>query len=441
MLSALQRAPLSRVTALAEALLEDPPSPDGSPPAHELWPLVNARASLLSRPAQGLVDAPAPAGLNLTAAMNPRHIGSARFSNGVMRALLYSHGLVIEDPLVMAADLFCDAPEPTRAMARAFVEAAAASLLEIAELLDAGVVLTFFFGSGAPVDDRFEQQMLAALDRYPAQSADLWDAFEAGYVDGLSPNLRELWRRIRAGDRYPSLGLVKDALEETDADMVRTFVDVVSTLRPQAVLHNTASIVASAAADARRLGARHDLLCASPLFARLLFLGSDDPVAELRVSQLARTPVPSLEGLGTRDVVAMRRTGEAFQVWRSDLSLGLERAHRLREELGPDVDVAAVVSETLADARHRLRQEAQRSATLGRQGWLSLVAGSLGAAAAATVVKGPRAAALAAAGGGASSLVQRMLATAARRDEAHVGRHYLVFERPLDEPATTDRGT
>jgi hypothetical protein len=32
--------------------------------------------------------------------MSPREVGTNTFSNGVIRALLYSHGLVIEDPVL-----------------------------------------------------------------------------------------------------------------------------------------------------------------------------------------------------------------------------------------------------------------------------------------------------------------------------------------------------
>lgn len=418
-------APLQRISDLAEALLADPPAPTDAPPDNQLWPLVNARASLLSRGAQAHADAPGPAGLNLMAAMNPRELGQPRFSNSVLRALLYSHGLVLEDPLVMAAELFTGSPQHTRAMARRFIESAAASIVQIDELIDAGIVQTFF--TADPERSTLESEMSTALANSPVQTDELWDAFEAGYIDGLSPSLRELWRRIRAGDRSPPLELVHGALTETDVELVKTFVDVVSQIRPASVIDNTVGVVASAIDDVRRLGGRYDLLCASPLFARLLFLGTDDPVAALRVHQLANTTVPSIDSLEARDVVRMRQTGDAFELWRTHLSQGLDHAHRLRDELGPGVDVPAAVAEVLADARARLDSEAKASSVFGRDGWLAFSAGALGAAASAAVVKGPAAAALAAAGGAASTLVQRVLARATR--DGHVRRHYVVFDR------------
>ena len=152
------------------------------------------------------------------------------------------------------------------------------------------------------------------------------DAFEARYVDGLNPPLRELWSRIRSGDRNPPLDLVREGITASDADVVRIFVDVVAHLRPSAVVDNTVEIVASALDDLRRLGSHHDVLCTSPLFARLLFLGTPDPVSQLRVRQLARTPVPSLDQLDVTDVVKIRVHDEAFALWRARLSSGLERA-------------------------------------------------------------------------------------------------------------------
>ncbi len=428
---AVQRMPQAALDALAEALLAEPPTPRKQVPDDELWPLVNGRASLLSRGAQAYVDAPGPAGLNVMAAMNPRDVGRATFSNSAVRALLYGHGLVLEDPLLMAAELHLGGPAETRSLSRAFVEAATISICEIDALLDAGIIQTFFVSSHVrKSDSALEAEMLDALASSSVDRDELWDAFEAGYVDGLSPSLRELWRKVRAGDREPPLHLIDDALTETDAAVVRTFVDVVASLRPNAVVDNTVAIVASAVDDLRRLGGRHDLLCASPLFARLLFLGAADPVAKLRVQQLARTPVPSIGQLDLSDLVSIRQSSEGFAAWRSQLSLGLDHAHRLREELGPEVDVAAAVSEVLADARQQLLTETRRSRVLSRGGLVSFVAGALGGAISGAA-EGVTAVTLAGAGGLAGAIVQRVLGRVDQPSGA-LRRHFLVFERRTD---------
>lgn len=88
--------------------------------------------------------------------------------------------------------------------------------------------------------------------------------------------------------------------------------------------------------------------------------------------------MPSLDQLDVADVVRIRIHDEAFALWRARLSSGLERAHRLRDELGPEVDVAAAVAETLEDARQQVLREARTSKVLGRGGLVALIMGALG---------------------------------------------------------------
>lgn len=152
-LDSLRRAADATIDTVAEHLLATPPRPVRAVAANEIWPLVNARASLLSRGAQGFVDGTGPAGLSVMGAMSPREVGSNTFSNGVVRALLYSHGLVIEDPVLLAAEMHVTGAAHTRPLSRQFVEAAAASLFEVDALVDAGIVETFFVG----MDERAEQ--------------------------------------------------------------------------------------------------------------------------------------------------------------------------------------------------------------------------------------------------------------------------------------------
>jgi hypothetical protein len=420
---ALRRAPDAAIGALAERLLAKPPRALRPVSADEIRPLVNARASLLSRGAQGFVDGVGPAGLSVLGAMSPREVGTNTFSDGVIRALLYRHGLVIEGPVLLAAELHATSPAHTRSLSRRFLEAATTSLFEVDALVDAGIVETFFVGT----DERAEESVTDAEIAEALRGSDrdeLWEAFEAGYVDGLNPALRILWQRIRSGDRNPPLNLVEEALTETDVEVVKVFIDVVASLRPGAVIDNTMAIVSSARDDQRRLGGQHDLLCASELFARLLFIGSPDPVAELRVRQLARTPVPNIGQLDVTDVVAIRQGSEAFANSRSRLSIGLERAHRLRAELGPEVDVAAAIDEVMVEARARLAAEAKQSKVFGTAGWISFIAGALGGAVAGSV-GGPAATAAGGVGGAVGEVVRR--AAVARDRSAAENRHYVLF--------------
>ncbi len=83
---------------------------------------------------------PSPAGLDLYAATDPRFVGTGRFPNSVLRALLYCHGLVVEDPLALAAEMYREVPFEDRAVARLAVQAGVASIVEIAPLLDAALI-------------------------------------------------------------------------------------------------------------------------------------------------------------------------------------------------------------------------------------------------------------------------------------------------------------
>ncbi len=78
--------------------------------------------------------------------------------NGVIRALVYSHGLIIEDPVLLAAELHATSPAHTRGLSRQFVEAAAISLFEVDALVDAGILETFFVG----MDERAETSLTDA---------------------------------------------------------------------------------------------------------------------------------------------------------------------------------------------------------------------------------------------------------------------------------------
>jgi hypothetical protein len=63
---------LADIDVLAEALLVSLPWPTDGVLTHEVWPLVNARASLMPAGGRSFAGSPASAGLNLMAAMNPR---------------------------------------------------------------------------------------------------------------------------------------------------------------------------------------------------------------------------------------------------------------------------------------------------------------------------------------------------------------------------------
>lgn len=444
LIDAATRLPAQRIDDLCAAILAEQLRPSSSPPTTELWPLVNARTSTFTAGGSNRFYARASSagGLNLVAAMDPNYAGTGKFPNGMLRTLLYCHGLVIEDPLAMAADMYIDASPETRPLARRAVEAALSSLVEISALLDSGVVQTFFTPTPSLVDvDDYRNHLISALDDDTLQygEAEVWDAFEATFVEGLQPHLREIWRHVRSGNRHPPLSLVEDALaNSSDVTMIETFIEVVAALQPRGVVENAIDVVATTAADLARYGSHHDLLYPSDLYAQLSCLGTAHPVDHLRLNELARIQVPRLDDLLTGDAVRIRQDSDAFAAWRSTLSSGLERAKTLREQLGGETDTSHVVAETVAEAREALFAEVNRSATItaGWRGMLGFVAGAL-AGASGTATGTGTALAIGTAGG----VVPPLFDAIARRgnDREFLRRHYLLFETRQAETTSDTR--
>lgn len=419
--------------ALAQRVLAKPLRPSALPPASEVWPLVGARSSTFTAGGSnpGFVETAGAAGINLFAAVDPRSAGTGRFSNSLVRALLYSHGLVVEDPLALACDMYTGTRAELRAVARTAVEAGVDSLVEIAPLVKAGVVQTFFGRDSDATAEDAVAFITAEVDRdgAPFDADAIWETFESEYISQLHPRLQGVWREIRAGNRSPSLDGIEEAAR-ADAEVVETFVDVVAQIRPRGVVDNAIGVVAEAIADAHAVGGRYDLLCPTSLFARLLFVGEPDPVHALHVRELARLEIPAIENLLVEDVVAIRQTSDAFALWRTRLSLGLERASRLRQDVDPRVDAYQAVAEVMADARAGLFREVDRSLTLRARlaQPLQFVAGALGGAAggAAGGITGATI-------GTAAVTLPPLLARLVRGHDPIPGflrRHYLLFESP-----------
>lgn len=417
---------------LAERLVNDPPMPTIHPPRDELWPIVTARSSLfVTNEGRDFRNAPGAAGLNLTAAFDPRQVGTGRFSGSVLRALLYAHGLVIEDPLVMAADMYLSTSNELRHVARVGIESALTNMVEIEPLLDHNIVETYFPPSitkaaGAVIAEHIEQRLADAEEDFG--SDDVWETFEAGFVEGLNPHLQRLWRMVRAGNRSPDLDLVRSAAREVDPDLVSTFVDVLAELRPGAVVANAVHVAAQAIADATYLGGRHDFLAQSPLAARLVALGCSGRSEPARLLELARTDVPRLDDLSMNDIVAIRQASETLERWRYHLALALERGHQLRASGGSDCEVGTAVGRAMAEAREQVLGDSGRSdlPRRKRRGLITFTAGVFGGAVGGAT-GGTEGIVAGAAGGGLggllSSLGERWTMT-----PGFVRRHYVVFE-------------
>ena len=416
---------------LAERVLAQPIVPRGSPASTEVWPLIGARASTFTAGGSnaGFVETAGAAGINLFAAIDPRSAGTGRFSNSLLRALLYSHGLVVEDPLALACDMYVGTRTEMRGVVRTAIHSAVESLVEVAPLFEAGIVQSFFGRESDAAAGDTARFIAAEIDRDDSSFdvSMIWEAFESDYVAQLHPRLQQVWREIQAGNRSPSLDAIRDAAQ-ADVEMVSTFIEVVTQIRPRSVVDNAIDVVAEAVADAEALGGRFDLLCPTSLFAKLLFVGDSDPVHALRVRELARVEIPTIENLLVEDVIAIRQTSDAFALWRTRLSLGLERAHALRDQLGPSVDTFELVGEVLTDARSGLFREFERSSTLRARlaEPLQFVAGALGGAAGG-VAGGLGGAAV----GASAAVLPPVLARFVRGQDAvptFLRRRYMLFE-------------
>lgn len=432
----VQRLSLVEVDTLAEAILDLPRSaPLPQRPVTEVWPLIPLRASLFfdhlnnESPASGY----SPTGVQLSAATDPRLGGTGVFSDGIVRALLYSHGLAIEDPLSHAAEMHLSQHKDVREISRHGIVAATASLSEIAPLLDAGVVDMFYTG-GDELDEAGDigGLMLDALESDgAAYSVDqVWDEFEVEFISGLTQPRRELWSKVRGGDRAPDLDLVRGAVAAGDQHLAETFIDVVRILSPRNVVENAVTSTACTLATIARLGGSSDILAASPLMARLLFLGAPDPAQQLRVHELGRIPVPNVDRLKTEDLVAIRRDSDALATWRDDLADALDYAQRVRTQGAAPSTVQAGVTEMLEDARLRLHREAGRSQLWNKSNLISFVAGALSGAGGGVV--GGTAGGMA--GGAVAGVLGAVVQAAGGRRPVpnFLDRHYVAFSRNTD---------
>lgn len=420
-----------QIDSLAEAILDDPRPPALPPkPVTEIWPLIPLRSSLFfdqlnhESPATGY----GAAGIRLSAATDLRLRGTGIFSDGIMRALLYCHGLLIEDPLSHAAEMHLGSPKEVRDVSRLSLSAAAASMSEIAELLDEEIVQVFYTGgkeleAAGALGGAMMEALTTEGTSYSIE--ELWSQFEVEFITGLSTPLQQLWKEIRGGNRSPSLDLLHQAIDAGDAGLADVFVDVVRILNPRNIVENAVTSTACTLAAIEMLGGSADLLCASPLMERLIFLGAPDPAQELRVHELARASVPNIGELLASDLVAIRHASDALATWRADLASALDYATRARREGVDHATIQQGISEMVEQARNALLREARNTRVLSRQNQVSFVAGALGGAGGSAV--GGTLAGIAG-GAGAGLFAALMQALGSRRGvPGFLDRHYVAF--------------
>lgn len=424
MLRAIQNLPYEKLEQIIEHVL----SADGEditlPNVTEVWPIITLRSSLFA--AGGLyANIDTPIGVNLMDAWNPRKQGTGQWSDSIMRTLLYSHGMMIEDPLIATFDMFHQMPKETHPLFLDSILAVISSVSEIYPLLDDGIITTFYM-SDEELDNTkiISNKILGKLEKQdsPLSSKNVWDEFENNFINGLaSPSLKELWRQIRGGNRTPDIGLVKSAIKEEGAELVEVFIDIVKDINSSAVIASMAEVVASSIAANKAFGGGFDILCQSEMAAKMLFLGTPDPSEEVRVHELGNIDIPNIDGLSPIDAVKLRQDSDALSQWRSDLSIALDGAKRLREKNGYDFDTSLYVNEIMNISHNSLIKQMNKSRVFNTKTLVNYAIGLLGVLSPDTIDG------LLWGIGGATAATLLQSVAEKERISKYLNRHYLVF--------------
>lgn len=430
---ATQHASDEAIQECAEQILSDDLCPQHICNQLEVWPLFNSRLSGF-RTGDQWAESPSLGGLSPLSAADPRFAGRTLFSRSVARVLLYCHGLVLEDPLAVACAIYRDQTGQHEA-ARAMFNAAVSSAVEISPLVDGGVVIPFWRPS---LDRSRFELLLAELRRevedrrgVAALADEAWDVAEAMYVDGLHPSLREVWRRIRNGDRAPDLRLVEEAVEAVGKHHVLAFLSVVESWNTTVAVDNVAEAVASTLDDAAAMGGEVDFFAPAAMFTRFLLATDPAPqdVDASAIRDLARTDVPGLDDVSWRDVIAMREHEDCFAIWRQQMTAGLREAQTIRAQ-GMSADTHQCIQEAVAQGRSAILRAQKSSRLLPRSGGptatfvLGAAGGAIGGA-----TGGTAGITLGAFGGGLSSALPNLI-NPVNRAPSWLHRHYVAFDKP-----------
>jgi hypothetical protein len=434
---AVQEAPEDALQDLAELLLDEDLCPQAVCDRLQVWPLFNSRMSSFEggKESSAWASTGVLGGLSPLVAADPRHATRNLFPRGVARTLLYSHGIVLEDPIPVSCSMYLSASSERREIGRSMVNSAIQSAVEIAPLVKNDVIVPYWRpGFDQDTVRWVSEELNKRIEISGGPNAfrdEAWDLVEAVYVDGLDESLQEVWRRIRAGDRAPDLNLIQDALETVGKSEVSSFLDIMQHLNPEVSFANMIAIIAHVLDDVLSMGGAIDFYAPTALFTRFLLATDPAPqdVDAARIRELARMNVPGLEDLSWSDIVSMRQNEDAFDLWRHQLSLGLQESMGFRSR-GEFVDSRRCVSDALIEGRIRIQQMQNASGFLSQLGKSSIAftLGSLGGAVAGSP-GGQTATIFGAAGGGIGAALPSLVPTG-NRVPNWLARHYLMFELP-----------
>ncbi|MCL1847219.1 MAG: hypothetical protein FWF91_04560 [Coriobacteriia bacterium] len=203
------------------------------------------------------------------------------------------------------------------------------------------------------------------------------------------------------------------------------FVDIVTVLNPRNIIENAITGTTITIAAIEMLGGTNDILCASRLMGRLLFLGSPDPDHELRLHELTMMDMPNLSELALTDIVSIRKSSEALATWRSDLSHALDYARRMRAAHNNPADIQQGVSEMMEYAREAICREARKSSLLSSGNLVAFLAGVLSGVGGSVVTGDALTMATGVAAGAIPAIAQAIVSN--NPIPKYLDRHYIAF--------------
>lgn len=156
----------------------------------------------------------------------------------------------------------------------------------------------------------------------------------------------------------------------------------------------------------------------------------------LQIPKLAALELPALR-MHLPDVVAVRRSSDAFAEWRQQLAAALSQVELLPETDGWQREARSIIADELTQYTERVRSEASRSTALSnavvgmKQMAISGIGGAVG-----ELIGGPTGAAAGLAGAGLATLVAGMSDWVKARREAAPKRAVLQLSLMFDDRST-----
>lgn len=181
LLLALSTISAMEMAKMAEDVISKPLAPHFVPKETEVWPIITQRSHMI-RKSNSIVSINSSVEINLWDALVSQENSKHCLSDPVVQTLLYSHGLIMEDPLAISLDFFLSTTPEDQKIGQESVVAAAAAMSEIHSLIDNGIIYTFYTPNDLyPLNDynALSNGLLSQYADYPSMDSDIWYTFES----------------------------------------------------------------------------------------------------------------------------------------------------------------------------------------------------------------------------------------------------------------------